>query len=399
MRRRPARTRSSGLVRIMVNQQSLLLRSLEHLTIAQSCRPKRQGRLITLRPSMPPFSRRPIRQPRIQRTTPLAPRSRSNSRKRTVRRPHNRTSSRKRPVRRPRNRTRSRKRTVRRPRSRILGRSPVGMSLLSGHRLLRRASGRSPSTPLLLQKRGLRRSNNTRSPRRRSRKSRSRKRRSNRRKSQKKTRSRRSNDRAFVGIKLGCNSLGILSFHGVPSFTPPSPRSTGDGGVAIMAAKLAEVDDRILARMEEAAALRAGSIIARGSKDKPQTGRMQFDCGYLSPYFITDPERMQVAFENVYILIHEKKISFKMDLLPLLAQITKCGKPLLIIAEEVEGEALATLVVNKLRGSLQVAAVKAPGLGDQRKSMLHDIARHLFALMRSTVHECQFRNLFRIAQF
>jgi chaperonin GroEL (HSP60 family) len=142
-----------------------------------------------------------------------------------------------------------------------------------------------------------------------------------------------------------------------------------------MAAKLATVDDRILARMKEAAAIRAGSIIARGSKDKPQTGRMQFDCGYLSPYFITDPERMQVAFENVYILIHEKKISFKMDLLPLLAQITKCGKPLLIIAEEVEGEALATLVVNKLRGSLQVAAVKTPGLGDQRKSMLHDIAR------------------------
>ena len=142
-----------------------------------------------------------------------------------------------------------------------------------------------------------------------------------------------------------------------------------------MAAKLATVDDCILARMEEAAAIRAVSIMARSSKDKPQTGRMQFDCGYLSPYFITDPERMQVAFENVYILIHEKKISFKMDLLPLLAQITKCGKPLLIIAEEVEGEALATLVVNKLRGSLQVAAVKTPGLGDQRKSMLHDIAR------------------------
>lgn len=142
-----------------------------------------------------------------------------------------------------------------------------------------------------------------------------------------------------------------------------------------MAAKLATVDDRILARMEEAAAIRAGSIMARGSSDKPQAGGMQFDCGYLSPYFITDPERMQVAFENVYILIHEKKISFKMDLLPLLEQITKCGKPLLIIAEDVEGEALATLVVNKLRGSLQVAAVRTPGLGEQRKSMLHDIAR------------------------
>jgi len=142
-----------------------------------------------------------------------------------------------------------------------------------------------------------------------------------------------------------------------------------------MAAKLATVDDRILARMEEAAAVRAGSIIARGSSDKPQTGGMQFDCGYLSPYFITDPERMEVAFENVYILIHEKKISSKQDLLPLLEQITKCGKPLLIIAEDVEGEALATLVVNKLRGPLQVAAVRASGLGDQRKSMLQDVAR------------------------
>jgi len=94
---------------------------------------------------------------------------------------------------------------------------------------------------------------------------------------------------------------------------------------------------------------------------------MQFHCGYLSPYFVTDPERMEVAFENVYILIHEKKISSKKDLLPLLEQITKSGKPLLIIAEDVGGEALATLVVNKLRGPLQVAAVTAPGFGDQCK--------------------------------
>ena len=101
---------------------------------------------------------------------------------------------------------------------------------------------------------------------------------------------------------------------------------------------------------------------------------MQFDCGYLSPYFVTDPERMEVAFENVYVLIHEKKISSKKDLLSLLEQITGSGKPLLIIAEDVEGEALATLVVSKLRGPLQVAAVRAPGFGDQRKSMLQDIA-------------------------
>nr|AUN36722.1 heat shock protein 60 family chaperone GroEL [uncultured bacterium] len=101
---------------------------------------------------------------------------------------------------------------------------------------------------------------------------------------------------------------------------------------------------------------------------------MQFDRGYLSPYFVTDPERMEAALENVYILIHEKKISSMKDLLPLLEQIAKSGKPLLIIAEDVEGEALATLVVNKLRGTLQVAAVKAPGFGDRRKAMLDDIA-------------------------
>src|SRR5450432_298864 len=101
---------------------------------------------------------------------------------------------------------------------------------------------------------------------------------------------------------------------------------------------------------------------------------MQFDRGYLSPYFVTDPERMEVSLENAYILIHEKKISSMKDLLPLLEQIAKGGKPLLIIAEDVEGEALATLVVNKLRGTLQVAAVKAPGFGDRRKAMLQDIA-------------------------
>ena len=101
---------------------------------------------------------------------------------------------------------------------------------------------------------------------------------------------------------------------------------------------------------------------------------MQFDRGYLSPYFITDPERMECVLEDVYILIHEKKISSMKDLLPLLEQIAKMGKPLLIIAEDVEGEALATLVVNKLRGTLQCTAVKAPGFGDRRKAMLEDIA-------------------------
>jgi len=100
---------------------------------------------------------------------------------------------------------------------------------------------------------------------------------------------------------------------------------------------------------------------------------MQFDRGYLSPYFVTDAERMEVVLEDPYILIHEKKISNMKDLLPLLEQIARSGKPLLIVAEEVEGEALATLVVNKLRGTLNACAVKAPGFGDRRKAMLEDI--------------------------
>ncbi len=101
---------------------------------------------------------------------------------------------------------------------------------------------------------------------------------------------------------------------------------------------------------------------------------MQFDRGYLSPYFVTDPEKMEAVLENVYILLNEKKISNMKDMLPILEQIAKMGKPLLILAEDVEGEALATLVVNKLRGTLKCCAVKAPGFGDRRKSMLEDIA-------------------------
>jgi chaperonin GroEL len=101
---------------------------------------------------------------------------------------------------------------------------------------------------------------------------------------------------------------------------------------------------------------------------------MQFDRGYLSPYFVTDPDKMVTSLEDPYILIHEKKVSNMKDLLPVLEQVAKQGRPLLIIAEDVEGEALATLVVNKLRGTLQVAAVKAPGFGDRRKAMLEDIA-------------------------
>src|SRR5207302_2028325 len=101
---------------------------------------------------------------------------------------------------------------------------------------------------------------------------------------------------------------------------------------------------------------------------------MQFDRGYLSAYFVTDPERMEVVLENPVVLIHEKKVSSMRDLLPVLELVARASRPLLIIAEDIEGEALATLVVNKLRGTIQVAAVKAPGYGDRRKAMLEDIA-------------------------
>jgi len=101
---------------------------------------------------------------------------------------------------------------------------------------------------------------------------------------------------------------------------------------------------------------------------------MQFDRGYLSPYFVTDPERMEVVLEDAVVLLHEKKISSMKDLLPLLEEVSRQGRPLLVVAEEVEGEALATLVVNKIRGTLKVASVKAPGFGDRRKAMLQDMA-------------------------
>src|SRR5438093_12200740 len=114
---------------------------------------------------------------------------------------------------------------------------------------------------------------------------------------------------------------------------------------------------------------------------------MQFDRGYISPYFITDAERMEVSLEDVFILIHEKKVSSMKDLLPILEQVAKMGRPLVIIAEDVEGEALATLVVNKLRGTLNVAVVKAPGFGDRRKAMLEDIA------VRSEEHTSELQSL------
>jgi chaperonin GroEL (HSP60 family) len=142
-----------------------------------------------------------------------------------------------------------------------------------------------------------------------------------------------------------------------------------------MAAKLATVDEQILGQARGSGDIRNAVVGSSGANERLQDRVMQFDCGYLSPFFITDPERMEVAFENAYILLYPGKISSKKDLLPLLEQITKNSRPLLIIAEDVGGEALATLVVNKLSGFLKVAAVSAPGLDDQHKGWLQDIAR------------------------
>ncbi|MFQ5698122.1 MAG: chaperonin GroEL [Myxococcota bacterium] len=142
--------------------------------------------------------------------------------------------------------------------------------------------------------------------------------------------------------------------------------SNGDESVGRMIAEAMEkVGKEGVITVEEARGMETELDIVEG---------MQFDRGFLSPYFITDPERMEVVLEDPYILIHEKKISNMRDLVPLLESVARSGKPLLLIAEDIEGEALATLVVNKLRGTLNVAAVKAPGFGDRRKAMLEDIA-------------------------
>lgn len=133
----------------------------------------------------------------------------------------------------------------------------------------------------------------------------------------------------------------------------------------IIAEAMEKVGKEGVITVEEAKAMETSLDVVEG---------MQFDRGYLSPYFVTDPERMEVSLDEPYILIHEKKISNMRDMLPLLEQVAKMGKPLLIVAEDVEGEALATLVVNKLRGTLTACAVKAPGFGDRRKAMLEDIA-------------------------
>ena len=179
-----------------------------------------------------------------------------------------------------------------------------------------------------------------------------------------------------MGVKRGIEHAVELVVGGLQSMSEAvSGNMIGQVGTisansdATIGTIIAEAMDKVgkdgVITVEEAKTLETSLEVVEG---------MQFDRGYLSPYFVSDPERMEVVLENPVILIHEKKISSMKDLLPLLEQVAKLSRPLLIVAEDVEGEALATLVVNKLRGTLQAAAVKAPGFGDRRKAMLEDIA-------------------------
>jgi chaperonin GroEL len=173
-------------------------------------------------------------------------------------------------------------------------------------------------------------------------------------------------DRAVEAVveeigKLSKPTKGKKEISQVASISANNDRTIGD----LIADAMEKVGKDGVITVEEAKGVETTLEVVEG---------MQFDRGYISPYFVTDPERMETVIENPLILIHEKKISGMKDLLPILEQIAKMGKPFLIIAEEVEGEALATLVVNKLRGTLACCAVKAPGFGDRRKEMLKDIA-------------------------
>ena len=180
-----------------------------------------------------------------------------------------------------------------------------------------------------------------------------------------------------MAIKRGIDKAVIAITEELKRFSVPTSGKKEISQVgAISANNDKEIGDLIAEAMEKVG--KDGVITVEEAKGLETTletvDGMQFDRGYLSPYFITDPEKMEAALEDAYILIHDKKISSMKDLLPLLEKVAQTGKPLLIIAEDIEGEALATLVVNKLRGTLKVAAVKAPGFGDRRKAMLEDIA-------------------------
>src|SRR5213595_690124 len=173
-------------------------------------------------------------------------------------------------------------------------------------------------------------------------------------------------DRAVTAVveelkKLSKSTKGRDEIAQVGTVSANGDRTIGD----MIAEAMEKVGKEGVITVEEAKGLETTLDVVEG---------MQFDRGYLSPYFVTDPDRMEAVLEDAYILIHEKKISSMKDLLPLLEQVARAGKPLLVIAEEAEGEALATLVVNKIRGTFSCCAVKAPGFGDRRKAMLEDIA-------------------------
>src|SRR5438309_1717997 len=175
-------------------------------------------------------------------------------------------------------------------------------------------------------------------------------------------------------VTAGANPMGLkrgieIAVNAVVEDLKKLSKSTKDKKEIAQVATIAANNDKTI-----------GDLIAEAMEKVGKDGvitveeGMRFDRGYLSPYFVTDPERMEVVLEDALILIHEKKISVMKDMLPLLEQVARAGRPLLIIAEDVEGEALATLVVNKLRGTLHTCAVKAPGFGDRLKAMLEDIA-------------------------
>ncbi len=179
-----------------------------------------------------------------------------------------------------------------------------------------------------------------------------------------------------MGLKRGIEKAVVAATKSIHSMAKPikgeaieQVGTISANGDATIGSLIAEAMDKVgkdgVITVEESKTLTTELEIVEG---------MQFDRGYLSPYFVTDPERMEVVLENCAILIHEKKLSSMKDLLPLLETVARDGKPLLIMAEDVEGEALATLVVNKLRGTLKVCTVKAPGFGDRRKAMLEDVA-------------------------
>ena len=179
-----------------------------------------------------------------------------------------------------------------------------------------------------------------------------------------------------MAVKRGIEKAVIAAVEAISAMSKPVKGSAiaqvgtisanGDSTIGnIIASAMDKVGKDGVITVEESKSLETSLDVVEG---------MQFDRGYLSPYFVTDPDRMECVLENAFILLNEKKVSSMKDLLPVLEQVAKQGRPLLIVAEDVEGEALATLVVNKLRGTLQVCAVKAPGFGDRRKAMLEDIA-------------------------